>query len=110
MCPCENRKMYLSKESDVCCLDHYHFEATKFNLSFHSGFSSDPYGPGPSSSQPSSSHPKPSAEYGKKRRRKSEAPEWFEHYDTDQRRQMSELTALQKQAVEVARECNDILK
>ncbi len=57
--------MYLSEETDVCCLDH--FEATKFNLSFHSGSSSDPVGPGPSTSQPSTSQPKPSAEHGKKR-------------------------------------------
>ncbi len=49
--------MYLSEETDVCCLDH--FEATKFNLSFHSGSSSDPVGPGPSTSQPSTSQPKP---------------------------------------------------
>ncbi|XP_016382058.1 cyclin-dependent kinase inhibitor 1C-like [Sinocyclocheilus rhinocerous] len=76
----------------------------------HKGSSSDPVGPGPSTSQPSSSQPKPSAEHGKKRRRKSEAPEWFEQYVTEQRRQMSELMALQKQAVEVASECNDILK
>ncbi|XP_016116152.1 cyclin-dependent kinase inhibitor 1C-like [Sinocyclocheilus grahami] len=40
----------------------------------HKGSSSDPVGPGPSTSQSSTSQPKPSAEHGKKRRRKSEAP------------------------------------
>ncbi|XP_016095980.1 uncharacterized protein [Sinocyclocheilus grahami] len=89
-------------------------------VSSFAGSSSDPVGPGPStsqsstsqpsSSQPSSSQPKPSAEHGKKRRRMSEASEWFDQYVTEQRRQMSELMALQKQAVEVASERNNILK
>ncbi|XP_055044961.1 uncharacterized protein [Misgurnus anguillicaudatus] len=71
---------------------------------------SGPSTSGPSASGPSTSQLKPSAEHGKKRRHKSEAPEWFEDYVTEQRRQMSELMALQKQSLEVASERNKILK
>ncbi|CAM4608149.1 unnamed protein product [Leuciscus chuanchicus] len=63
-----------------------------------------------STSQSSNSQPKASAECSKRRRRKSEAPEWFEQYVSEQRRQMSEVISLQKQAVEVASERNNILK
>ncbi|CAM4277352.1 unnamed protein product [Leuciscus chuanchicus] len=85
-------------------------EEPVLTVSSFAGSSSDPVGLGPSSSQPSSSQPKPSAEHGKKRRCKSEAPEWIEQYVTEQRRQMSDPKVLQKEAVEVARVHNVILK
>ncbi|XP_051956041.1 uncharacterized protein LOC127625031 [Xyrauchen texanus] len=65
---------------------------------------------GSSNSQSSNSQPKASADCSKRRKRKSEAPEWFEQYVSEQRRQMSEVISLQKQAVEVASERNNILK